>query len=84
MYPQGNIFNYASAETDMLALVLQGATGQALERIRSMIERIDLHSREGGRGLDAILHGDLAAILAASAGAQTANVPDLAASGRHF
>jgi len=59
-------------------------TAEALERIRSMIERVDLHSREGGRGLDAILDGDLAAILAAYAGAQTANVPDLVALGRHF
>ena len=30
LYPQGQVFNYASAETDMLALVLQGATGQTL------------------------------------------------------
>ncbi len=28
--PQGVVFNYASAETDMLALVLRGATGQTL------------------------------------------------------
>lgn len=28
--PQGTRFNYASAETDMLALVVQGATGQTL------------------------------------------------------
>ena len=28
--PQGLLFNYASAETDMLALVLRGATGQTL------------------------------------------------------
>ncbi len=30
LYPQGSVFNYASAETDMLALVLQGATGETL------------------------------------------------------
>lgn len=30
LHPQGSAFNYASAETDMLALVLQGATGQTL------------------------------------------------------
>jgi len=30
LYPQGTVFNYASAETDMLALVLQGATGETL------------------------------------------------------
>jgi CubicO group peptidase (beta-lactamase class C family) len=28
--PQGLLFNYASAETDMLALVMRGATGQTL------------------------------------------------------
>ena len=28
--PQGQLFNYASAETDMLALVMRGATGQTL------------------------------------------------------
>ena len=30
LQPQGQRFNYASAETDMLALVLQGATGETL------------------------------------------------------
>ncbi len=30
LHPQGNAFNYASAETDMLALVMRGATGQTL------------------------------------------------------
>lgn len=30
LHPQGQFFNYASAETDMLALVMQGATGQTL------------------------------------------------------
>jgi CubicO group peptidase (beta-lactamase class C family) len=30
LHPQGQRFNYASAETDMLALVLQGATGETL------------------------------------------------------
>jgi len=29
-HPAGEVFNYASAETDMLALVLRGATGQTL------------------------------------------------------
>lgn len=32
LHPQGQRFNYASAETDMLALVLQGATGETLSR----------------------------------------------------
>jgi CubicO group peptidase (beta-lactamase class C family) len=30
LHPPGEVFNYASAETDMLALVLRGATGQSL------------------------------------------------------
>jgi CubicO group peptidase (beta-lactamase class C family) len=30
LHPQGQRFNYASAETDMLALVIQGATGETL------------------------------------------------------
>ena len=30
VYPQGEKFNYASAETDMLGLVLRGATGQTV------------------------------------------------------
>jgi CubicO group peptidase (beta-lactamase class C family) len=31
-HPAGTFFNYASAETDMLALVLRGATGQTLSQ----------------------------------------------------
>lgn len=30
LHPQGTVFNYASAETDMLASVIRGATGQNL------------------------------------------------------
>jgi len=30
LHPAGAVFNYASAETDMLAVVLRGATGQSL------------------------------------------------------
>ena len=30
LHPQGSVFNYASAETDMLALVMRGATGENL------------------------------------------------------
>lgn len=30
LHPQGQLFNYASAETEMLALVMLGATGQTL------------------------------------------------------
>ena len=32
VHPAGAVFNYASAETDMLALVLRGATGQTLSQ----------------------------------------------------
>ena len=72
-------------KVQQLEEVLEGPDrAEAMELIRSMIERVDLHPREGGTGLDAILHGDLAAILAACAGAQKANAPDLAASGRQL
>ena len=36
---------------------------EAHELVRSMIERVDLVPRECGNGLDAVLHGELAAIL---------------------
>lgn len=32
LYPQGTVFNYSSAETDMLAAVLRGATGQTVSQ----------------------------------------------------
>ena len=44
---------------------------EAMELIRSMIDRVDLLPRSGGSGVDAVLHGDLAAILAACSGAQS-------------
>ncbi|MHB2169005.1 hypothetical protein [Alsobacter sp. R-9] len=40
-----------------------------MDLIRSMIERVDLTPRADGSGVDAVLHGDLAAILAACGGA---------------
>ena len=68
-----------------LEQVLDGPDkAEAMELIRSMIERVDLHPREVGTGLDAILHGDLAAILAACAGAQKADAPDQKATGRQL
>jgi len=72
-------------KVQQLEAVLEGPDrAEAMELIRSMIERVDLHPRGGGTGLDAVLHGDLAAILAACTGAQTANAPDLAATGRQL
>ena len=72
-------------KVEQLEQVLEGPDkAEAMELIRSMIERVDLHPRESGTGLDAVLHGDLAAILAACAGVQKANAPDLAASGRQL
>ena len=38
---------------------------EAMDLIRSMIERVDITPRADGSGVDAVLHGDLAAILAA-------------------
>ena len=72
-------------KVQQLEQVLEGPDrDEAMELIRSMIERVDLHPREDDTGLDAILHGDLAAILAACAGAQKTNTPDLMASVRQL
>jgi hypothetical protein len=38
---------------------------EAMDLIRSTIERIELRPRSGQKGLDAVLYGDLAAIMAA-------------------
>jgi hypothetical protein len=47
-----------------------------MDLIRSMIERVELRPRgDGDRGLDAVLFGDLAAILAASSGADRQKLP---------
>ncbi len=65
-----------------LEAVLDGPDrAEAMDVIRSMIERIDLHPRAGGKGLDAALYGDLAAILAACAGAKTAEAPAISRTG---
>jgi site-specific DNA recombinase len=52
-----------------LEAVLEGPDrAEATDLIRSMIDRVELRPRAEAKGLDAILHGDLAAILAACAG----------------
>ena len=57
---------------------------EAMEIIRAMIEGVDLTPRAGGAGLDAVLRGDLAHILALCGGLKTANAPDLAVTGRQL
>jgi hypothetical protein len=66
--------------------ILEGPDrAEAMDLIRTMIDRVELHPRTEAKGLDAILHGHLAAILAACAGvAQQENAPDLAISGRQL
>ena len=49
-----------------LERVLEGPDrAEAMDLIRSMIDRVDITPRADGAGVDAVLHGDLAAILAA-------------------
>jgi hypothetical protein len=43
---------------------------EASDLIRSLIEKIELHPRHDGKGLDALLFGDLAGILALCEDAQ--------------
>ena len=57
---------------------------EAMEIIRAMIESVDLTPRAGGAGLDAVLRGDLAHILALCGGLKRANAPDLAVTGRQL
>ena len=72
-------------KVEQLEQVLDGPDrAEAMDLIRSMIERVDLNPREGDTGLDAILYGDLAAILAACARAQKVNAPDQKVSGRQL
>ena len=53
-------------KVEQLEAVLDGPNrAEAMDLIRSMIDRVELAPRAGGKGLDAVLHGDLAAILAA-------------------
>jgi hypothetical protein len=51
------------------------ARAEAMDLIRSMIERVELVPAAESKGLDARLYGDLAAILAACEGAQTRKLP---------
>ena len=68
-------------KVEQLEQVLDGPDRtEAMELIRSMIERVELMPRDTRTGLDAILYGDLATILAACAEAQKANAPGQKAS----
>ena len=59
-------------KVEELERVLEGADrAEAMELIRSMIDRVELRPRTNGKGLDAMLHGELAAILAACAEAES-------------
>ena len=73
-------------KVEQLEAILEGPDrAEAMDLIRSMIDRVELRPRGEAKGLDAILHGDLAAILAACAGAaQKGNAPDLAIAGRQL
>ena len=64
-------------KVEALERVLDGPDrAEAMDLIRSMIERVELRPRaDGDKGLDAVLFGDLAAILAASAGADKQKLP---------
>jgi len=70
-------------KVEQLETILEGSDRtQAMDLIRSMIERVVLHPRAEGRGLDAELYGDLANILSACAGAQNKNAPERELTGR--
>jgi site-specific DNA recombinase len=63
-------------KVEELESVLEGPDREeAMGLIRAMIEKVELHPRAEGRGLDAVLFGDLAAILAACSWVQTARRP---------
>ena len=68
---------------DVVEYVLTGPDAtQAMDLIRSMIERVVLRPKALGKGLDLELYGELANILAACAGAKMQNAPGSKASGR--
>jgi site-specific DNA recombinase len=72
-------------KVEQLEAVLDGDDRtEAMKIIRTMIDSVELRPRANANGLDAVLHGDLAAILAACGGAKTENAPDLSASGRQL
>ena len=64
-------------KVEALERVLDGPDrAEAMDLIRSMIERVELRPRaDGDKCLEAVLFGDLAAILAASAGADKQKLP---------
>jgi hypothetical protein len=55
-----------------------------MDLIRSMIERVVLHPRNEGKGLNAELYGDLANILSACAGAQKKDALEQGLTGRQL
>ena len=73
-------------KVEQLEAILGGPDrAEAMDLIRSMIERVEFFPRAEAKGLNALLHGDLAAILATCSGAaQKGNAPDLAIAGRQL
>jgi site-specific DNA recombinase len=70
-------------KVEQLEAILDGPDrAEAMDLIRSMIDRVELRPREEAKGLDAILQRDLAAILAACAWGKNENAPDLVIAGR--
>jgi site-specific DNA recombinase len=81
-----NLPELCRRKVEQLEAILEGPDrAEAMDLIRSMIDRIELCPRTEAKGLGAVLHGDLAAILAACAGAaEKENAPDLSISGRRL
>ena len=78
-----NIGELYRRKVEELESVLTGPDAtQAIDLIRSMIERVVLRPKVLGNGLDLELYGELANILAACAGAKMQNAPGSKASGR--
>ncbi len=72
-------------KVEQLELILDGPDRtQAMDLIRSMIERVVLHPRNEGKGLNAELYGDLANILSACAGAQKKDALEQGLTGRQL
>jgi hypothetical protein len=72
-------------KVEQLEAVLDGPDrAQAMDLIRSMIERVDIHPRADSEGLDAELYGDLANILSACTGAQRNDAPEHKLAGRQL
>ena len=78
-----NIGQLYRRKVEDLESVLTGPDAtQAIDLIRSMIERVVLRPKVPGKGLDLELFGELANILAACEGAKMQNAPGSKASGR--